>query len=43
MPILSLDELYAGMTEEACPLDVLLDIHAWLRHELPRRLSAGFE
>jgi len=42
VPILALDELYAGMTKVACPLDVLLDTRARLRQELPRRRSAGF-
>lgn len=30
---------FVGMTEVACPLDTLLDTRAWLRDELPRRLS----
>ena len=34
------ERAFAGMTEVACPLDVLLDTRARLRHELPRRLSA---
>lgn len=30
---------FVGMTEVACPLAVLIDTRARLRHELPRRLS----
>ncbi|MCP1305511.1 nucleotidyl transferase AbiEii/AbiGii toxin family protein [Halomonas sp. R1t8] len=33
------ERAFVGMTEVACPLDVLLDTRARLRHELPRRLS----
>lgn len=35
------ERAFVGMTEIDCPLGTLLDARARLRHELPRRLSAG--
>ena len=35
------DRAFVGMAEVACPLQMLLDVRAQLRHELPARLNAA--